>query len=226
MAQSRKKIKPFFGIAVCIFLIFFIYLARWFYYRTMTIHHLLSENKQLKQAITNLTAEEQIGYAKVVTQEKREGKVFTTIRFVETSRDDKLKKILEKEHTIEGDIVHFDALVVKFGDKMVMNGREKALYIWRRVYGEKTAPEEGLPIERPGAEPRRYNDLLKILPSKHRELFWSSIWDLANDPDKLRQHDMRAVYGNVVYSRLKPGLVYIFKISPAGQLYPEVVPDI
>ncbi len=226
MAQPRKKIKPFFGIVVCIFLILFVFLARWFYYRTMTIHQLLSENKQLKQAITNLTAEEQIGYAKVITQEEREGKVFTTIRFVETSRDDKLKKILEKEYTIEGDIVHFDALVVKFGDKMVMDGREKALYIWRRVYGERTAPENGLPIELPGAEPRRYDDLLKILPSKHKELFWSNIWDLANDPDKLRQHDIRAVYGNVVYSRLKPGLVYIFKISPAGQLYPEVVPDI
>jgi translation initiation factor 1 (eIF-1/SUI1) len=226
MTQFKKKFRPFFGIVVFIFLICFVYLARWFYYRTMTIHQLLSENKQLKQAITNLTAEEQIGYAKVVTQEQRQGKVFTTIRFVETSRDDKLKKILEKEYTIEGDIVHFDALVVKFGDKMVMNGREKALYIWRRVYGERTAPEEGFPIEQPGVEPQRYNDLLKILPSKHRELFWSGIWDLANDPDKLRQHDIRAVYGNVVYSRLKPGLVYIFKISPAGQLYPEIVPDI
>ncbi len=226
MAQLRKKIKPFIGITVCLLLIISIYFTRWFYYRSMTINQLLSENKELKQAITNLTTEEQIGYAKVIEQEKREGKVFTTIRFVETSRDDKLKKILEKQYIIEGDIVHFDALVVKFGDKMVMDGQEKALYIWRRVYGESMAPEDGFPIEQPGAEPQRYDGLFKILPSWEKGLFWSGIWDLANDPDKLKQHDIQAVYGNVVYSRLRPGLVYIFKISPAGQVYPEVVPDI
>ena len=58
----------------------------------MTIHQLLNENKQLKEAITNLTAEEQIGYAKVIKQETKDGKVWTTLRFVETARDDKLKK--------------------------------------------------------------------------------------------------------------------------------------
>ena len=226
MALRRKRIKPFVYIVVCIFLISLAYLVRGLYYRAMTIHQLLAENKHLKQAISNLTAEEQIGYAKVISQERRDGRVLTTIKFVETARDDKLKKILEKEYTIEGDIVHFDALIVKFGDKVVMDGREKALYLWRRVYGERTAPEDGFPIEQPGAEPQRYNDLFKILPTRHRELFWSNIWDLANESDKLRQHDVRAVYGNVVYSRLRPGLVYIFKISSAGQVYPEVVPDI
>jgi hypothetical protein len=29
----------------------------------------------------------------------------------------------------------------------------------------------------------------------------------------------------VVYSRLREGLIYVFKISSTGQVYPEVVPD-
>ncbi len=41
------------------------YVGRTAYEGAMTIHQLLTENKQLKQAITNLTAEEQSGYAKV-----------------------------------------------------------------------------------------------------------------------------------------------------------------
>jgi len=217
--------KIFSYILLGLFLVGFIYLARGLYYGTKTIYELLAENKQLKQAITNLTQEEQIGYAKVIEQQIKDGKVFTTVRFVETARDDKLKKILEKDYTIEGDVIHFDALIVKFGDKMVMDGRARALYLWRRVYGEKMTPENGFAIEEPGKEPQRYNDLLQALPVREKDVFWSGIWSLANDPEKLKEYDIRAIYGNVVYSRLTKGLIYVFKISSVGQVYPEVVPD-
>lgn len=215
-----------FYILAAICLIGLAYLGRGFYYRAITIHELLTENKHLKEAITNLTYEDQIGYAKVIAQEPNGGKILTTLKFIETARDDKLKTVLEKKYTIEGDIVYFEALIVKFGDKMVMDGETKALYLWRRVYSDKIAPEQGFAIEKPGAEPQRYSDLLKLLPIKQKHLFWTNIWDLANDPDKLKEHDIEAIYGNAVYSKLRKGLIYVFKISPAGQVYPEVVPDI
>jgi hypothetical protein len=196
-----------------------------FLYGARTIHDLLGENKELKQAIANLTHEEQIGYAKVVSQEKRDGRPYTTLKFVETARGNKLERILEKQFTIEGDVVHFDALIVSFGDKMVMDGRQKALYLWRRIYGESMAPADGFAIEEAGKEPKRYADLLGKLRLPDREMFWTAIWDLANDPDKLRQYDIKGVYGNAVYTQLRPGLVYVFKISPTGQVYPETVPE-
>jgi hypothetical protein len=201
------------------------YFGRGYLLKEITIHQLLNENKQLKEAITNLTTEEQIGYAKVIKQETKDGKVWTTLRFVETARGDKLKKILEKDYTIEGDIVHFDALIVKFDNKMVMDGKERVMYLWRRIYGETMPPQNGSAIESPGAEPARYADLLARLPIKQREMFWSNIWDLANDVEKLKQDGISAIYGNAVYSKLKKGLIYVFKISSTGQLYPEVVPD-
>ena len=225
MAEKRKKVRLLVYIVVGICLVPLAYLGRGLYYGAKTIHELLAENKHLKQAITNLTREEQIGYAKVIAQETTNGRLLTTIKFVETARDDKLKKILEKEYTIEGNIIHFDALIVKFGNKMVMDGKTRALYLWRRIYGEKMTPEEGFVIEQPGTEPQRYSDLLETLPIKQRQMFWSNIWDLANDPEKLKQHDIEAIYGNVVYSRLREGLIYVFKVSPTGQVYPEVVPD-
>jgi hypothetical protein len=190
-----------------------------------TLQGLLTENKQLKQAITNLTEEDQIGYARVVSQEKHDGQLYTTLKFVETARDNKLDRILEKQFTVEGDVIHFDALIVSFGDKMVMDGRQKALYLWRRVYGEDQAPSAGCLIEEPGKEPKRYEALLSRLRLPEREMFWTAIWDLANNPDKLRQYDIKAVYGNVVYTQLRPGLIYVFKISAAGQVYPETVPQ-
>lgn len=220
-----KTAKPFLLLLFIVGLIAAGYFGRGYLLHEMTIHQLLTENKQLKEAITNLTAEEQIGYAKVIKQETQNNKLLTTIRFVETARDDKTKKILEKDYTIDGDVVHFDALIVKFGDKMVMDGKERAMYLWRRIYGETIAPQNGFAIESPGAEPARYAGLLAHLPTKQREMFWSNIWDLANDVEKLKQEGITAIYGNAVYSKLRPGLIYVFKITSAGQLYPEVVPD-
>jgi hypothetical protein len=222
----RHKIKRilFYLLAFAVLLVL-AYAGRNMFYGALTVHKLLTENKQLKQAITNLTVEDQIGYAKVISQQQQDKKLFTTIKFVETARDNKMQKVFEKEYTIEGDIIHFDALIVKFGEKMVMDGKAKAMYLWRRIYGEKLAPENGLTIEEMGKEPRRYSDLLKLLPANQRDLFWTSIWELANNSDKLKEYDITAIYGNVVYSKLKKGYVYIFKISPAGQLYPEVVPE-
>ncbi|UCC99916.1 MAG: hypothetical protein JSW66_08540 [Phycisphaerales bacterium] len=226
MVEGRRKLKAWPLILIGAAIVGMAYLGRTPYKAIATIQELLAENKELKQAITNLGREDQIGYAKVIARETKNGELFTTIRFIETARDDKLKKILEKEYTIAGDIVHFDALIVKFGDKMVMDGRTRALYLWRRVYGERMAPQEGFAIEEPGAEPQRYKDLLKLLPAEQRQMFWANIWELANDPGKLAQHDIEAIYGNAVYSKLREGLIYVFKINSAGQVYPEVVPDL
>jgi len=202
------------------------YLGREHYKAVATIHELLVENRKLKQAITNLTEEHQIGYAKVIAQEFKDGELLTTIRFVETARDNKLQTVLENEYTIAGDIIHFDALIVKFGSKMVLDGRTRALYIWRRVYGEKMSPADGFPIEEPGVEPRRYKHLLEALPLEERCTFWSNIWDLAGDTEKLAAYDIDAIYGNAVYSKLRKGLIYVFKINSTGQVYPEIIPDI
>lgn len=226
MAERQKKIRFLPLIIVVAVLAGMAYLGRTPYKVVATIQQLLVENKELKQALTNLGREDQIGYAKVITQEMRDGELYTTIKFVETARDDKLNKILEKEYTIAGDIIHFDALIVKFGSKMVMDGKTRALYLWRRVYGEKMTPAEGFAIEEPGAEPQRYKNLLTALPIENRQMFWYEIWELANDTERLAKYDIQAIYGNAVYWKLRKGLIYVFKINSSGQVYPEIVPDI
>jgi hypothetical protein len=219
----KKLIKTVFGLLT---LIAIIYLAGALFYGAKTVHDLLGENKKLKQSLATLTHEDQIGYAKVVRQETRAGKLYTAIRFVETARDNPLKTVLEKEYEIQGDVVHFDALIVTFPGQTVMDGKERSLYLWRRIYGEKQPPEFGFAIEKDGLPPARYSDLLRRLHFSERKMFWTAIWDLANNPDALRQYGIKAIYGNVVYQRLQPGLICIFKISPTGQLFLETVPDL
>jgi hypothetical protein len=196
------------------------------FYGSKSIHDLFENNKKLKVAIENLTREDQIGYAKVIRQETVEGKLYTTLKFVETARGNKLKKVLEHEYTIEGDVIFFDALIVTFKGEDVMSGEKRALYLWRRVYGENMAPSAGLPIEMEFQTPKRYSDFLAQLNLPEQEMFWEAIWNLADDPDFLQKYGIQAVYGNAVYKKLRPGLIYVFKISANGHVYPETVPDI
>ena len=81
-------------------------------------------------------------------------------------------------------------------------------------------------IEEPGTEPQRYKNLLAALPIEQRKMFWSNIWDLANDRDKLVEYGIEAIYGDGIYSKLMPGLIYVFKLTSSGSFYPETVPDI
>ena len=195
------------------------------FYGTKTVHDLLGNNQKLKAAIATLVHEDQIGFAKVLRQESRDGKLYTTLRFVETARGDMLTTVLEKEYEIEGDVIHFDTLVVTFSDQAVMDGKARSLYLWRRVYGEHMSPSEGFDIETPGTHPERYAGLLRDLKLPEQKMFWESIWELANDPEALRDHGIKAIYGNAVYKRLRPGLIYVFKIGADGQVYPETVLD-
>ncbi len=195
-------------------------------YGSKSIYDLFENNQKLKQAIANLTREEQIGYAKVVYQEKIDKTLYTTLKFVETARGNPLETVLEREYTIPGDVVFFDALIVSFHNDQIMTGEKKALYLWRRVYGETMAPSQGFPIETPSRPPRRYGDFPWGVTGPDREMFWEAVWELADDPDFLKQHGIKAVYGNAVYKKLRPGLIYVFKISATGRVYPEMVPDI
>lgn len=101
-----------------------------------TIGDLLTKSRYLRQAITNLTKEDQIGYAKVLTQWKddQKGRLITRLLFVETDRNDKSRQVLRKEYEIDGDVVHFDAMVVKFGNRVVTDGTERALYRVQREF--------------------------------------------------------------------------------------------
>lgn len=198
----------------------------WKHQSTKTIGQLIEENKELQTAIANIGAERQIGYAKIISQTEVDGKTITKLKFVETDKDDMLKRVLEKEYEIEGDVIYFDALIVKFDKQLVMDGKERALYLWRRVYSDKMRPEDGFAIEAQGDEPKRYAEICSKLKIRDKELFWKEIWELADDEQSLAEYGISAIYGNVVYRKVRPGLIYVFKISATGNLYPEVIPDL
>ncbi len=195
-----------------------------FYLSSSTIHSLLTENHELNKAIKNLTAEEQIGYATLQSQTRDSlGQLQSTVRFVQTAAGKPKEIVSEQLFTVAGDIIHFDALIVKFNNQYVQDGKGRSLYLWRRIYGEGSSPASGELIELPGEAPERYHSITKSLRMKDSDLFWEAIWKLANDPQQLSQYGITAIFGNAIYSRLKEGQITLFKISPTGQIYPEVL---
>lgn len=223
-SRGRGRLGALLGAVVFVAVLGAAGAAYWFSSFPRTIAQILEDNRQLRSAVENLSAESQIGYAKVISQETRDGKLFTRLKFVETDRNDPQTRVLEREYEIEGDVVHFDALVVKFDSKFVTDGRERALYLWRRVYGETTAPMHGLPINTVGEEPGRYRELGAKLSLNDRATFWSEVWQLSNDPDRLKDLGITAIDGSVVYKKLQPGLIYSFKVSNTGALTADVTP--
>lgn len=223
---NNKNGKVFIRAVVILILIMMAGFGGALFYGSKTVHDLFENNKKLKVAIANLTREDQIGYAKVIAQETIDGKLYTTLKFVETARDNQLIKVLDQEYTIEGDVVFFDALIITFNNEAVMTGEKRALYLWRRVYGETMAPSDGYPIEMESQTPKRYADFLAKLGLPEQEMFWEAVWRLVDDPDVLKKYGIKAVYGNAVYKKLRPGLIYVFKISSNGRVFPETVPDI
>jgi hypothetical protein len=213
------------GIGILVLIVIGI-LGAAFYHSTANIHKLFTENYRLSKAIHNLTQEQQIGYAVLESQTRDpSGRILNTVRFVQTAPDNPRVVVSEQSFTLSSDIIYFDALIVKFTDKFVKDGKERALYLWRRIYGEDTAPVEGQSIEIPGTAPERYNSINQSLGFLDKQMFWSSIWDLANDTKGLSDYGITAIFGNAVYIRPKPGKVYLFKISPTGQIYPETIND-
>jgi len=195
-----------------------------FYFASSSIHSLLTENHQLNKAIRNLTDEQQIGYATLVSQETDAlGNLESLVKFVQTVPGKPHEIVSEQLFTVNGDIVHFDALIVKFSNEYVKDGKGRALYLWRRIYGEKTAPKDGVEIQPEGSAPKRYESITQSLKLKNQPIFWESIWELANDPERLSRYGVTAVFGNAIYTKMEPKKTYLFKISPNGQIYPELL---
>jgi hypothetical protein len=71
--------------------------------------------------------------------------------------------------------------------------------------------------------PNRYEAITQSLRLNERQQFWQSIWNLANDPNALKDYGVRAVYGNPIYFKMQPDRVYLFKINSSGQLFPEII---
>ena len=201
-----------------------IYLAEKLYYGPLREQKRLIEN--LKLVVEQLTRDVRIAHVVVVDQ--KDSPLTTTIRFVEV--DEKDTPIgPARTFTLDGDEVYFDSLVIKFEEpfkplnELPLKQQDlsapllhKAIILFRRVFSSKQKPEDGFPLDMPGAVPEAYRPRLQ--PTAFEQQLWAQFWDLANDAKLAKEHGVRAAHGQAVYMKLQRGKYYVLEQRLTGDM--------
>lgn len=182
------------------------------------IAQLERQQKELHQIVERLSTEQRLAEVDVVNQSTDEaGRTWTTIRFVEFDRQDRPLP----EHVLElpGQVIFFDALVIKFTEEMTALAdplRGKSIALFRRVYSENQAPIEGELIDAVGVVPDIYR--LTDQPSDFELGLWRDFWSYAVDPEKARAENVRVAQGEAVYAPLSAGEKWTLTLENDGGL--------
>jgi len=133
---------------------------------------------------------------------------------------------LRKTMTLPGEEFYIDALLVKFERKLVEEGdglRGRSLLFFRRAFGDRQKPIEGVPLylrsaETTGSEGIPDTLRIDVRPSDYEREVWTRFWKYANDPAQAREAGIRVAQGEAVHTRAVQGQVYKVTLSAAHGL--------
>ena len=201
-------------------------------YAAYTVQHAFREKEleiaRLAEVVKRLEAETRRAQVIVTKQGMNPdtGRLETTIKFMETGPGG--DPLPPRYFTMEGDVIYFDALVIRFARDYVERGdalRGKSICLFRRVFGENQAPEDGFPVDR-AAGADGIPDVYRVNPEPtafEREL-WQSFWRYAEDPAAAREKGIRVIQGEAVYTRFIPGNLYTLTLDHGGGICIKVEP--
>ena len=183
-------------------------------------------NERLRTAVTRLTAERRVADIVVTEQapDPATGTLRTTLLFVEYARDGE-SPLPAKRFTIDGDVAHLDAMVVKFDGRFVQENdplRGHSVALFTRIYGETQAPQYGFPIDAPGGAPEVYRSpddrRLDAEQAAFERDLWSNFWRLADDSAYRSSMGVRVAQGEGVWCPFKPDRLYTLTLESDGGL--------
>jgi hypothetical protein len=188
----------------------------------------LRENKDLQNAISNLTGDQAIAYVDVIRRvDNQKGGIHVELIFSETEDGNPEKVIRSEKAMAYGDETYFDASVVVFNDEVIKKGG-KSLYLWKRIFGSSQPPEQGHPLSSPDDDPMSYESYKEVTKAcdlwigdwfrltNNAELFWAEIWDAKESPSP--DSMISARQGDAVRMRLEEGKRYKITIKNTGQI--------
>ena len=186
------------------------------------IVRLEAQKKHLEDFVTRLTRERRMAELVVTQQGYKDGGITTsTLLFSEIARDG--IRLPPKFFTIEGNVVHVDAMVIKFERDFIekddpLRGHNIALFY--RLYGDRQAPADGFPIDDPGQPPQVYRDS----SPKSEDLrefearLWKNFWRLADDAGYRKENGVRLAQGESPWRFVYPDYVYTLSIEGGGSV--------
>ena len=184
-----------------------------------TVTRQSEEIRELDAAIRLLKVDHRLARIEVLEQDEGEdGEPRTRLRFTELDADG-LALGPGRELTVVGRRIYVESLVVKFEDDFVEAGdflRGTSVCLFRRVFGEKQKPVDGLPLDVTGRRPKIYSG--DLTPDPFYEELWNRFWDYANDPELAAASGVRAIHGEAPFMEVVVGKAYRVELRASGGL--------
>lgn len=179
----------------------------------------------LKKVVDRLSADSRVAEVLVtgVNFDEDKDRVVTTIKFLEYNSAG--EPLDPRYFTFSGNIIQFQALVIRFDDLYVKRGdplKGKSAYLFWKVFmldGENTQefvinPKNKIPdgYKLPGVE------------DPYETKLWGLFWDYALHPDRMQDKGIKNVQIEAPGSMFVPGNIYIIRIEHDGGLRIDVSP--
>lgn len=174
--------------------------------------------------LTNLLGERRAAEVRVLAQDRDEdGRTWTKLKFLEYGADG--SAMAPKVFTVPGVEVYFDALVMQFQADRVKEGKAKSLYLFRRVFTDKTRPDMGCKIFEFDDSPDVPQNYAKAeLPIEPQREVWERFQKCIADKAYAEALGVRTVFGQATYKTLRKNHLYVLTIQDNGGLIIEEKP--
>jgi hypothetical protein len=227
--ESPKKKTGFFGWIKRILVLAILAAAA---FGGWSLYEWYREREVLRQIVARLTAEEKVAEVWVEDYRKAPDGRMEKLRLkvMEYGRDGKPLPPVFCEFTTN-DVVHFEALVIRLDDAIVMDGRGKSVHLFRRAFAldDSGNTYQSCDITRPMAVPGGYR--LEGAGPREREIeerYWKKFWELALDEGARRSAGVKNAQIEAPATRFVPGRLYRLSLEADGGLtiQPGTVPQI
>lgn len=227
--QDRKKRTGFFGWVKRLLVLALLGAAAFGGY---TLYDWYREREVLRQIVARLTAEERVAEVWVEEYHKAaDGRLQKLrLKILEYGRDGKPLPPVFCDFSVN-DIVHFEALVIRLNDQLVMDGQGKSAHLFRRAFAldDRGDTYQSCDINRPLEVPGGYR--LQVADARAREVeerYWKKFWELALDEQRRQSAGVKNAQIEAPATRFVPGRIYRLMLEHDGGLtiQPGPVPEI
>ncbi len=126
----------------------------------------------------------------------------------------------QRAMVLPGEEVYIDALVVQFDRAFVEEGdgtRGKSLLLFRRAFGDRQQPIEGVPLFTTEAtSPIPELARVDVAPGDFEKQIWDRFWTYANDPKEAAAKGIRVAQGEAPHVKVVQGQVYKLTLRRSG----------
>ncbi|MBI3312858.1 MAG: hypothetical protein HYZ83_01295 [Candidatus Omnitrophica bacterium] len=192
------------------------------FYAVFWIYRWSEEARVLREIVERLSSDSRIAEVLVTKSEFDETtkKIHTTIKFLEYSaagQEAASRPLAPKYFTFEGNIIQFQALVIRFNDKFVRAGdklRGKSAYLFLKAFVLDEENTQMFKISDVREIPAGYK--IPGEKSKFEEKLWRQFWEYALNPKIRERAGIKSAQIEAPGSLFLPGTIYTLRIEHDG----------